>query len=125
MSLRPKWVGGIEVAVTRSVFHKHGGLYLDFFLKGKAARKRSAAFTFYDVTGEFGEEKTLTFERIYKIRKDQIAFLKRLYGAPEKGVVSAEGKANLALMSKMKGQKFHLHSNDDWREFLLLKYKDL
>jgi hypothetical protein len=124
-----QWVNGLDVEVTSSKFEKKGGLHLDSFLEDKAARDRSAIFKFYDAEGDYGSEKMMSLGRIFQIRRNQMSFLKWLYGVPNKEVVTVEEQAerqeNQKLIRKMSSGKFRLHNNNDWREFLLLKFRAL
>jgi hypothetical protein len=110
LKVKRTYVGGSRVAVTRSKSDKSGGQYLDYFLKGRKARARSIGFSYYDKEQLYGKEKELSLNRIYVIRKGQIEFLTQLYGG-----------GNAAIIAKQK--RMRLHNNDDWRRFLLAKFK--
>jgi hypothetical protein len=123
---QPKQTGGVLLPVTRTEFKKRRGRHLDILAKGKAARKRTVGIEFYDV--ELGatdvEEKQLDFARVLAIRQQQLRFLERLFGLErDKGKATAETKENAAAIAKLGKKGFRLHSDDDWRKFLVEKFE--
>jgi hypothetical protein len=125
---KQKKVGGLDVEVTRSEFKKGGGRHLDFFAKGKAAKRRAVGIEFYDkeAVESLAREKELDLNRIYLIRREQIAVLERIYGLAKDektGKPTLEAQENAAAIAKLGKQGLRLNSNDDWRRFLLEKYE--
>lgn len=124
---KSKRILGLQVEVTRSQFTKRGGRHLDYFLTGKAARARSIGIEYYDQeSGEtLAEEKKLDLERIIMIRRRQIALLERLYGEErdKKGAVTAESAENKRIITGPLKGKMGLHSNENWRRFVLEKFR--
>jgi len=113
----------LPVDITRSVFSKHGGKHLDYFKEGKEAEASSIKFSFYSDDQQPGSEKSLELWRIVAIREKQIGFLENLYGKKldKSGNLTADSAENAAIIDKQGAP--HLHSVDDWREFLRAKVK--
>jgi len=118
-----KKVGGLSVAVTRSEFEKGGGRHLDYFLKAKAATKRSVGFRFYDqeMFESLASEKEMSFAHVFRIRREQIPDLERIYGLErdKQGKPTAEAQASAAAIAKLGKTGLRLENDDDWRRFLL------
>lgn len=110
---KKKDVSGVELTIVKSKFTKSGGKHLDFFLKGKQAKKRSVDFTYFDPDeAEFGvEEKEDSINYTFETRETQLKFLESLY----------LDKQNAGLI-KQQGQ-MKLHSLEDWRTFLIAKFE--
>jgi hypothetical protein len=108
----------LSVDVTRSVFGKHGGKHLDYFLKGKDAKKASIDFSFYSDAQQPGSEKSLDLSRLVAIREKQINFLENFYGRKVDASkhLTPESAENAAIISQHGAP--HLHSVEDWRQFL-------
>ena len=124
-----KRIPGLAVEITKSVFSEKKGRHLDIFLEGKAAEKRSVGIEYYEreMGGTFAEEKELSLERILFVRRRQIEMLELLYGeARDKtGAVTAEAKENREIIEQSLKGTMRLHNNDDWRSFLLTKFRAL
>jgi hypothetical protein len=121
-----KRVGSMTVEVTRSEFKKSGGKHIDYFLKGKAADKRTVNIQFYDKETSDGlaSEKTIDFARAYTIRHEQILFLEHLYGLEkDKSGLTAETQENQDAIAKLGKTGLRLENDDDWRHFLLKKFE--
>lgn len=102
----------LTLEVTRTDFAKRR--HMDIFLKGRAAKRRSIAFKFYDVTQKEGEEKQLLIGTIRRIRYRQLKVLHELYGP-----------TNRAAIPQLPGGRLRLNNIDDWRQFVLIKYREL
>jgi hypothetical protein len=124
-----KRIPGLRVEVTRSKFSEKKGRHMDIFMEGKAAEKRSVGIEYYEreMGGTFAEEKELSLYRILHVRRKQIEMLELLYGkARDKtGAVTAEAKENRDLIEQSLKGRMRLHNNDDWRTFLLAKFRAL
>ncbi|MBT1076092.1 hypothetical protein KJB29_12590 [Geobacter grbiciae] len=124
-----KRIPGLRVEVTKSVFSEKKGRHLDIFLEGKAAEKRSIGIEYYEreMGGTFAEEKELPLGRILQVRRKQIEVLELLYGEArdKSGAVTAEAKENRELIDQSLKGRMRLHNNDDWRTFLLAKFRAL
>jgi hypothetical protein len=119
-----KKVGGLEVEATRSDFTEKNERHLDYFIKGKAGKARAIGIESYDVEIFSAAEVKMDFARVLATRREQLAFLKRLYGMEKdaKGGLTLEAAEHKAILDK---QKLRLHSNDDWRRFLFKKFEQL
>jgi len=120
--------GSMSVEVTKSEFKKGGGKHLDFFAKGKEAASRAVGVEFYDeeMFESLASEKEMTFARIFLVRQQQIQVLEQIYGLEKdkEGKPTAETQENAKAIEKMGKGGMKLESDDDWRRFLLEKYKE-
>ena len=102
---------------------------VDFFPDDKKAAKRAITLQSYDkeTVGLFiGPAKEIDFRRIVETRTVQIVALKRIYGLDTGSTdpkVAAESRENQAALSAAGADGLQLHSDEDWRRFLLAKFE--
>lgn len=66
----------------------------------------------------------VTPSRMLVIRQAQVKALRRIYGvAKPGGTVDAEGAENAAALKTLGKDGLRLHNDDDWRSFLLAKFR--
>jgi hypothetical protein len=101
---------------------------VDFFPDDKKAAKREITLESYDkesVGLYVGPTKEIDYRRIVEIRTNQVRAVKRIYGldtgSPDRQV-AAEAKENLRALSATGAGALRLHSDEDWRRFLLAKF---
>ena len=102
---------------------------VDSWLDQPGAKDRKAQLDSYDVEDEKYKifprpEQTVEPGRIVGLRRGQITVLKRLYGLEKdkSGKSTPETVENLAAIKTLGKDGLSLHSDDDWRKFLLAKY---
>lgn len=102
---------------------------VDSWLDQPGARDRQAQLDSYDVEDEELKlfprpEQAVEPGRIVGLRRAQVMVLKRLYGLQKdkSGTTTAESVENLAAIRTLGKNGLRLHSDDDWRTFLLAKY---
>lgn len=120
-----------ETEVTKTVIPERGGIYstgkhVDYFIKGKEAKKHTEDIELYDPHAENKPaEKEMSQKRIFEIRDKQITALEQLYGFKKDpnnpNNLTAEAKENAAVIQSIK--HLELNNDDDWRKFLLKKYE--
>lgn len=116
---------------TRTTLTKGRGFISDAFDADSDKKKRRVAITTYDPDQEFVQEMHTSLTMLYVKRLEQIAVLGRIYGAMDLvprqlgGGMNEEARENAATISKLKDGRLRLDSDDDWREFVLQKYRDL
>jgi len=102
---------------------------VDFFPDDKRAAKRAITLESYDkeTVGLFiGPTKEIDYRRIFDIRAGQVVAIRRIYGLDTGSTdpkVAAESKANQAALSAAGADGLQLHSDEDWRRFLLAKFE--
>ena len=102
---------------------------VDFFPDDKRAAKRAITLESYDkeTVGLFiGPTKEIDYRRIFDIRAGQIVAIKRIYGLDIGSAdpkVAAESRENQAALSAAGADGLRLHSDEDWRRFLLAKFE--
>ncbi|HRI18100.1 MAG TPA: hypothetical protein PL196_06220, partial [Burkholderiaceae bacterium] len=126
--------GGEAFDSTRTQMQGPGKGRIDdaFDTSGKAGA-RSVPVTTYDPDQEWARELRTTIAASWKTRIDQVHALGRLYGVldalhPDKDFgktmeTAAQAKANAASVAR--SGRLRLDNDDDWRAFLLQKYRDL
>ncbi|HVX50819.1 MAG TPA: hypothetical protein VHB48_11715, partial [Chitinophagaceae bacterium] len=118
-----------EADVTKTIITGRSGIFkagkhIDYFRKGKDALAHSEDIELYDPKAEANPpEKAMSAKRMFEIRDKQINALEQLYGfkKDEHGSITAEAKENAAAIKS--AGLLHLHNDNDWRKFLLEKYK--
>jgi hypothetical protein len=120
-------IGGVVVETTRSEFKKGGGVHYDALAKTEAARtKRSVKVQFYDVEQlpELASEMSSDFSGVFLARRRQIFLIEEIYGLQkdDKGNLTSETKENAAAMASLGAGGLRLHSDDDWRKFVVEKF---
>ncbi|MBK5248036.1 MAG: DUF4157 domain-containing protein [Actinomycetales bacterium] len=124
--------GSTELEINEWVWRKRGRKdvlrQVDFFPDDKRAAKREITLESYDATDEgmfIGPAKEIDHRRIVAIRTQQIGAVKRIYGfeADKQGRQTAEAKENEAALPAAGADGLQLHSDDDWRRFLLAKFE--
>src|SRR5262249_1812694 len=130
-----KNIAGVTFEITRTTLGKGKGSISDFFAKGKAAEKRSVPVTTYDPPQEYVQELRTSLSGFFRIRREQLHVLGRIYGdtkllRPNKDKAQAdqlktEASENAASIKNLPGGRLRLDSDDDWRNFLLQKYRDM
>ncbi|MGB8340814.1 MAG: DUF4157 domain-containing protein [Chthoniobacterales bacterium] len=121
-------VTSVPVETTRSEFKEGGGVHFDYFAKTEAAKKkRSVKIEFYDreQLPSLASEMQSDFGGVFLARRRQIELLEEIYGLQkdDKGSLTSETKENAAAISKMGAGGMHLHSDDDWRKFVVEKFE--
>ncbi len=130
---KSKDIAGLRIQITHTAIKKGRGKISDEFATGAAKKKRSVAVTTYDPEQESAEELHMPLEALYRVRRDQVKVLARLYGATslipiakdKQGVLSNEAQRNAEAIKQLERGRLRLHNNDDWRAFVLQKYRDL
>jgi hypothetical protein len=125
----------VTVPITHTKLAKGTGTIRDEFAEGKEAKARAVAITTYDPEQEFVKELHTSLRGFLKVRFDQLDVLGRVYGLldlmyPEKDAAKEKEKEEKArdtaeTIRRMSGGRFRLDSDDDWRAFLLQRYRDL
>jgi len=130
---KSKDIAGLRIQITHTTIKKGKGKISDEFAKGAAKEKRSVDVSTYDPRFESADELRMPLERLYEVRQRQIEMLARLYGATQllpasknkQGGLSEDAERNAEAIKKLKGGHLRLHSDDDWRAFVLQKYRDM
>lgn len=126
-------IAGLRLRTTRTTLTKGRGSIDDAFAKGREPRRRRVAITTYLPSQEYTQELHMSLERLFEVRSDQVSTLARIYGVQglvpvardKDGVLSEDAARNAAAIKKLEGGRLRLHSDDDWRAFVLQKYRDL
>ena len=130
---KSKDIAGLRIQITHTTIKKGRGKISDEFAQGAAKEKRSVAVSTYDPEQESAEELHMPLEALYRVRRDQVEVLARLYGATQllpiakdkQGVLSEDAERNAEAIKQLEGGRLRLHSDDDWRAFVLQKYRDM
>lgn len=131
---RGKDIASLRIPITRTRIKRAGhGTISDPFAKGKQAKRRTLPITTYDPRHEVARELHMSLERLYQARINQINVLARIYGAvdilprekPFDSPIGDDAERNAETLKHLKGGRLRLHSDDDWREFVLQKYQDI
>lgn len=121
--------GGIEVEINAWEWKRRGRRDVlrqtDYFPDDPSAARRGVTLESYDeLDTTSGPSKTIDVRRIFDIRTNQLATLRRIYGIEEQnGQPTAEAKENKAALTASGMAGLHLHSDDDWRRFLRAKFE--
>jgi hypothetical protein len=125
----------IDETVWEQVKGKRAGVerlvQIDAFRDQPGAAARRTVLTGYDVTMPYARpERSVTPQRLLDIRMEQVQALRRIYGAEQAaGQPTPEAVENQAALAKRAASlpsgttALHLHSDDDWRAFLLEKFR--
>jgi hypothetical protein len=120
----------ITFSITSHTMTGKGVGRLDDAFIGKA---RAADITTFDAKQDYIEERRGSLKSLFDVRRQQVDFLIRIYGATslvdkaaaDRGLKKDEANANAQAIAAMGGKGFSLASNDDWRNFVLAKFKQL
>jgi hypothetical protein len=123
-------IGGIKVVLAPTEITKGKGVIRDVF-----AKDRSVAVTTYTPGQESVRDLQATVLDVFSRRNDQVAVMARIYGAtsllradkPAEKERMDDAAKNAETLKKVvaAGGKLRLDSDDDWRAFVLQKYKDM
>jgi len=126
-----KDIGDVVLEITRTQITSKGkGRDEDLFSKGA---DRSVPVTTFDPEQEFVPELKGTLEFLLEKRRSQVAFIAQIYGAADligkdqdkQGTRKKDAGLNAAAIKKLGKGGFSLHSNDDWRAFVVEKFDAL
>jgi len=125
---RSRHIGGVPVETTVSEFDQGGGVHKDALARpGSAQAKRTVKFHFYDVEQPpwSASEMSSDFAGVFLARRRQIALIEELFGVKTdaRGQRTPEAKENASAMATLGPQGLRLHSDDDWRRFVLAKFE--
>lgn len=109
----------VRVTITRSDFESRTKRHLDYFDESKKAP--SAVIQAYSKDETYFSEKDLTIRRLYEVRANQIATLRRLFGLSTDKTKAVESAETAAAIKSVTG--FRLHDDDSWRVLLLEKFR--
>jgi len=103
---------------------------VDFFADQPGAARRRTVLEGYDVTMPFEQPlRLMSPDQLLKVRERQVAALRRIYGVETTGgKLTPEAEKNKAALAKIAAHHpdtpaLRLHSDDDWRAFLLEKFR--
>lgn len=123
---RSRQVGGVAVEMTRSEFRKGGGTHYDA-LDGPGAPARSIDVSFYDPKDlpEDASEMSSDFGGVLLARQSQLALIEALYGLEKnaEGRPTEETALNAKAISQLGAGGLRLHSDDDWRRFVVQQFE--
>jgi Domain of unknown function (DUF4157) len=109
-----KDISHLKLKITHTTIKKGRGKISDAFDKGQKSKKRTVQVTTYKPEQVYVKELYKSLESLYYARRKQVDLLTNLYGGP-----------NVKVIQKLKGARLRLHNNDDWRQFVLEKYRSL
>ena len=129
-----KNIAGIRIDITQTTMRGTGrGTVKDAFLQGRQGRDRNLPVNTYDPRQTYMQELQTSLMGLYERRIKQIQALGRIYGQIE--VMKRErpftdgfsqlqdARHNASTLRNMEGN-LRLHNNEDWRRFVLQKYRD-
>lgn len=127
-----KGIGGITIPITKTEIRGGKGTITDSL--STDPKPRSVKVNTYTPDQDYARELQSTLIALVKVRKQQIARIAQIYGATDvlredkkdEKELKADAAKNAETMKKVTaaGGKLRLDSDDDWRDFLLQKYKD-
>jgi hypothetical protein len=130
-----KNIAGVTQEVTRTRLTKGKGTIEDAFPPDKTAPKRSVPIDTYDPDQQWVRELRASLARFWRVRMDQLDVIGRIYGitdliAPQKlpadtASRAEQAKFNADVIKKTKSGRLRLDSDDDWRDFVLQKYREM